>query len=338
MLTHNLRLPIISTSQASPAITHNETLRRLDALIQASVEAVRAAPPDEPVAGQNYIVAASPTGAWAGQAGNIAAFQDGAWEFLAPLEGWCVWRKDIAAFRMFDGDAWVAGPVDAPMAGINATPDATNRLAVGAAASLFNHDGGGHRLTINKAASGQTASIVMQDDFSGRAEIGLTGDNDFHFKTSANGSDWTEAFRVAASNGKLTLSAGLSSPLSLANGGTGAVNALGALAALGLRYTASAIADDTVATINTGGALYGCLALFLPNIGSIPAGLLFMRLAPSPQVMPIAVNGTLGTYTTDLTGTTGTDGRINIAAQDGGVIKIENRYGFAVNYTVYILR
>src|SRR5690554_989437 len=102
MLTHNLHLPILSTSQASPAITHNEALRRLDAMIQASVETVRSSPPDEPAAGQNFIVSAAGSGPWAGQAGNIAAFQDGAWEFLVPQEGWRVWRRDSDAFWMFD--------------------------------------------------------------------------------------------------------------------------------------------------------------------------------------------------------------------------------------------
>lgn len=339
MLTHNLHLPILSTSQASPAITHNETLRRLDALIQASVETALSSPPDEAVAGQNFIVAAAPTGIWAGQAGNIAAFQDGAWEFLVSREGWRVWRKDSAAFWMFDGEAWGPCPVDAPMAGINATPDATNRLAVAAPASLFTHEGGSHRLTINKAAGAQTASIVMQDNFSGRAEIGLTGDDDFHFKTSANGADWTEAFRIAAANGKLTLTAGLSSPLSLANGGTGASTALGALAALGVRHMIGSIADDSVATVNLGESVFGCFALLLPNTSVVPTGLLYLRLAPSPQVVPIAMaGGTPGIYTTNLTGTTGTDGRVNIAGLEGGIIKVENRHGYAVSYTLYILR
>ena len=60
--------------------------------------------------------------------------------------------------------------------GINGEADTINRFAVNSDASLFNHDGSGHQLKINKAATNGTASLLLQNNFSGRAEIGLVGD------------------------------------------------------------------------------------------------------------------------------------------------------------------
>lgn len=63
--------------------------------------------------------------------------------------------------------------------GINASADSTNRLALSSAAALFHHDGDDHRLKINKASAGDTASIIFQSDFSGCTEFGLSGGDDF---------------------------------------------------------------------------------------------------------------------------------------------------------------
>ena len=58
----------------------NEALRRLDALVQVTVQSsVLGTPPASPTEGQRWIIPASPSGAWAGHAGQIAALQDGAW-------------------------------------------------------------------------------------------------------------------------------------------------------------------------------------------------------------------------------------------------------------------
>ena len=73
------------------------------------------------------------------------------------------------------------------MIGINATADATNRLAVKSAATLFDNAGAGHQHKINKAAAGDTASLLFQAGSSGRAEMGLAGDDNFHVKVSADG-------------------------------------------------------------------------------------------------------------------------------------------------------
>jgi hypothetical protein len=88
------------------------------------------------------------------------------------------------------------------MLGINATADSTNRLAVSSAATLFNNAGAGHQVKLNKAAAGDTASFLFQTGFSGRAEFGTTGDDDFHFKVSPDGSSWHDSFTLNGVTGE----------------------------------------------------------------------------------------------------------------------------------------
>lgn len=84
-----------------------------------------------------------------------------------------------------------------------ATADATNRFSINSPASLFNHAGAGHQLKINKNASGDTASILMQDGFSGRLEIGLTGSDDTQVKVSNDGSTWFTALQLERTTGRV---------------------------------------------------------------------------------------------------------------------------------------
>jgi hypothetical protein len=213
--TSNLSLPYILAAQAQKHVTHNEALRALDALVQlAVVDRDLAEPPSTPAEGARYIVAASPSGAWNGHANDIAAYQDGAWAFYTPQEGWIAWLGDENSAVVFDGSAWTAltsggggvslNPATGGLVGINATADSTNRLSLSSPASLFNHDGAGHQQKINKAAAGDTASQLYQTGFSGRAEIGLTGDDDFHFKVSPDGTTWHEALVLDRSTGAVT--------------------------------------------------------------------------------------------------------------------------------------
>ena len=213
--TPNLRLPYIMAAQSQKHVTHNEAIRALDAVVQLSVlDRDLSTPPGSPADGARYIVAGSPTGAWSGHAGNIAAYQDGAWTFYAPRQGWISWIGDEDAAVVWDGAAWVAlttggggggGSGSFTTLGINATADTTNRLSLAADATLLNHDGDGHQLKINKASASNTASLLYQDAFSGRAELGLAGDDDFHFKVSADGATWKEAILINRSTGAVTL-------------------------------------------------------------------------------------------------------------------------------------
>ena len=67
---------------------------------------------------------------------------------------------------------------------------------------LFSHAGSGVQVKLNKSGDGDTASFLFQKSYSGRAEIGLIGNNDVAFKTSADGSAFATGLTlVAAANG-----------------------------------------------------------------------------------------------------------------------------------------
>jgi Protein of unknown function (DUF2793) len=100
---------------------------------------------------------------------------------------------------------WQDVPVNpTPLVGINATADTTNRLSVSAPATLLNNAGNGHQLKINKNAAADTASLLYQTGFSGRVEMGTTGDDNMHVKVSADGTVWKEAIVVDRTSGAAT--------------------------------------------------------------------------------------------------------------------------------------
>ncbi|MBL6431048.1 MAG: DUF2793 domain-containing protein [Alphaproteobacteria bacterium] len=174
-----------------------------------------AAPPPAPQEGDRHIVPVAATGAWAGQDGAVASFLDGAWQFVQPAAGWMVWVRDEERLVVHDGATFVSAHGtrldDLESLGINATADTTNRLTVASAGSLFTHAGAGHQATINKAAEAETASVLFQTGYSGRAEIGLSGDDDLHVKTSADGATWHEALVLSHDDGAARLPEGYAS-------------------------------------------------------------------------------------------------------------------------------
>ncbi len=103
----NLNLPYIMAAQAQKHVTHNDSIRALDALVQISViDRNFTAPPPSPNEGDRYIPATGATGTWAGKDGVIAAYQDGAWMFYPPQSGWIAYVIAEARLIVFAGSGW----------------------------------------------------------------------------------------------------------------------------------------------------------------------------------------------------------------------------------------
>jgi Protein of unknown function (DUF2793) len=223
--TH-LSLPYIEAAQAQKHVTHNDALRMLDALVQLSVIARNVtSTPASPPEGGRWLVGSGATGAFAGNAGNVAGFQDGVWRFFVPQKGWHAYVESEAAFTLFDGTNWndigyfFHSLQNLSQLGIGTTADATNVLAAKLNAALFTAKAvaeggsGDMRQTLNKSAASNTVSQVYQDNYSARAEVGLTGDDDFHFKVSPDGSTWYSAITIDRTSGKPSFPSGMSLPL-----------------------------------------------------------------------------------------------------------------------------
>lgn len=212
--TPNLNLPYILPNQAQKHVTHNEAIRALDALVQLSVtDRVHATPPVQPIEGQRFIVANGASGEWSGKDGSIAAWQDNAWAFLIARKGWLAFVEDEDKLAVHDGTDWVsieAGVNPVAMVGVNTIADGANRFAAKSDSVLFSHDdvtpgSGDIRQIINKVDANHTASQVYQSGWSGRAETGLTGSDDFEIKVSGDGGNWHQALVIEKNTGSVSM-------------------------------------------------------------------------------------------------------------------------------------
>ncbi len=204
--SERLSLPYLLPSQAQKHVTHNEALQRLDILVQLAVTSFEATtPPSLPEDGEVHALGAAPTGAWAGHADELAAWADGSWYFIAPQEGWQAIDKTAGVLQIRTASGWEPAALpdlnNLAGAGINASYDVTNRLSVSAPATLLNHEGAGHQLKLNKSGATDTASLLFQTDWSGRAEMGTAGTDAFTIKVSADGSAWTTALGFDGASG-----------------------------------------------------------------------------------------------------------------------------------------
>lgn len=204
--TQKLGLPVMSASQAQKHVTHNEALVILDSLVQLGlVSRSLEAPPADPQDGSCYLVAGEGAGLWEGRGSTIAHWQSPEWTYFQPRAGWISWVVDEELLLVFDGDVWRPFPGTFGILGVNAEADETNRLAVRSAASLFDGEADGHSLKLNKSASSSSANVMWQIGYSGRAELGLLGSDDWQLKVSADGIVWEHAFTVDRTNGHIGL-------------------------------------------------------------------------------------------------------------------------------------
>ncbi|MGR3467044.1 MAG: DUF2793 domain-containing protein [Shimia sp.] len=313
----NLLLPLLAHGQAQAHITHNEALSKLDVLVQMTVEGLELqSPPGAPEDGACFGVGAPAQGAWAGHPNTIAHWLNGGWRFLTPQDGWRVWDRSANALMVHIGGQWV--PVlqvnNVPGLGIGTSFDATNALAVASPATLFTHAGDDHRMKINRAGAGDTASLLFQSNFSGRAEMGLAGDDAFRIKVSPDGATFHTGLAMRPKDGAVTVPCLQSGRITLP------------VDTAGLIPTPSAGGIVAVSMVDD---LYPQTA---------HSGIFAYDTGPSLSLATMAAGGVSlenrGSAT--LTGTTCTDGRSALAVT-GGALQIENRHGDPRHYAYTFL-
>ncbi|WP_417471294.1 DUF2793 domain-containing protein [Maricaulis sp.] len=117
--TPNLDLPLVMPAQAQKHVPVNESLLRLDALVQAQAQSrTLAVQPAMPEDGQGWILPAGASGDdWAAMAaGSLAIWRDGFWSELPPRPGWRVHLIDEGRDILFDGSAWILAGADTVLA------------------------------------------------------------------------------------------------------------------------------------------------------------------------------------------------------------------------------
>ena len=144
--------------------------------------------------------------------------------FCTPKTGWFAYVIDEGALVAWNGSTWVSALAmlatlqNLSLLGVGTMADATNPFSAKLNNALWvaktvAEGGDGHlRYKMSKESAAKTLSLLFQDNFSGRAEVGLTGDDDFHFKVSADGSSWLDAISIDRTTGKLTANQGFTNP------------------------------------------------------------------------------------------------------------------------------
>ena len=219
--------------------------------------------------------------------------------------------------------------------GVNATADATNKLSVSSSAVLFNNIGNGVQLKVNKNTLTDTASLLYQTGFSGRAEMGATGDDSFHIKVSPDGATWKEGMLIDASTGLARVFANPTDPLGIATkqyvdsaGGGAAGGTSGQIqfkngAAFG-GFTASG--DATINTA-TGAVTIANAAVSLAKLANVAATSILgnnTAVAATPTALTAAqVKTLLAISTADVSGlgTLATAASVNLATQATGTLQ-----------------
>ncbi|MDD2840045.1 MAG: DUF2793 domain-containing protein [Rickettsiales bacterium] len=241
--TTNLKLPLLVSNQSQKEVTHNEALTIIDNILQNGIiDKDLTTPPSSPNSNDLYIVGTSATNDWADEDGHLAYYDNG-WRFLEAREGATFWVNDEDCLYTYNGSTWektletISNTVEdlndlsdvsltsasqydllqhngtnfintkevqnLSLLGINATADNTNKLSIKSDAILFDNATDDSQVKVNKASSTDTASHLFQTNYSGRAEFGLTGSDDFTLKVSSDGSTWNESFVVDNETGDI---------------------------------------------------------------------------------------------------------------------------------------
>lgn len=210
----HLGLQYLQNSQTQKHVSLNSSLTRLDNIIMLSADILNT-PPLNPNEGDRFIIGNNPSGAWQGKAGQIAAFINLGYEYYIPKIGFIAFDKTNSKFIYFNGIIWAdlkLGNIEGLNSlSIGTQNDINNPLSAKLNSALFSakyasESGNGDIiLTLNKEETTKKAAILMQDNWSGRAEFGLNGNNDFSIKTSSDGNLWQTSLSINSQTARINI-------------------------------------------------------------------------------------------------------------------------------------
>ena len=121
--------------QAQKELSVNETFARIDALLHPAVEGEATTPPQDPVAGECWIVAQPASGAWQGHEGEFACWDGTQWTLCTPIDGMQVFDRSESSRIVYAG-GWNRVERPSPPSG-GAVVDVEARAAIEAIIDIF---------------------------------------------------------------------------------------------------------------------------------------------------------------------------------------------------------
>jgi hypothetical protein len=199
--TNNLQVTLLEQNQAQKEFTINNALVVIDTLLNSGVIDVDiTAVPINPANADSYILASSGlSGFFAGKEKTIAFFYNASWQFISPKNGASIWVKNKSKFYVYHLNAWQQVSLldnNFSQLGINTLSDVNNKLAVKSDDVLLASNTGNIRLKVNKNATSNNASLVFQNNYSTRAEMGVLNNDNFEIKVSNDGSLFKQALTI----------------------------------------------------------------------------------------------------------------------------------------------
>ena len=212
LYTNNFKIPLLFQNQAHKDIVFNEALSKIDSLIHLSViDIFINSEPENIKDGDSYIISNNPNDIFSNHSCKIAYYNIG-WKFITPTEGMRVWVQSKKSLYIYIENNWIKFDNTATKdsdtnvfnsLAVNTNISDSHKLAICSNNSLFTTEDSSVRITLNKSGSNNFSSIIFQDDWQGKAEIGLLNNNNFVFKNSTNGVDFREIFVIENNSGTI---------------------------------------------------------------------------------------------------------------------------------------
>lgn len=137
-VTVRLGLPLMQPAQAQKHVTLNESLARLDGLVNlVVVSTTTGMPPISVVEGACYAVPLGAANAWEGKGGKLAIGSNGGWIFVTPQRGMRAQDLGSGAMLVHDGQGWVEGALTMASSGAGMSARVAEvDVAIGAGSSV----------------------------------------------------------------------------------------------------------------------------------------------------------------------------------------------------------